>query len=82
MPRLTLQQAVVAGIAEEMRRDPAVFIMGLDIGRFGGPLASCKGLWEEFGDTRVIDTPISEGGIVGAGVGATTAATNSLRLDP
>ncbi|MBK6865373.1 MAG: alpha-ketoacid dehydrogenase subunit beta [Ideonella sp.] len=70
MPRLTLQQAVVAGIAEEMRRDPAVFIMGLDIGRFGGPLASCKGLWEEFGDTRVIDTPISEGGIVGAGVGA------------
>lgn len=70
MARLTLQQAVVAGIAEEMRRDRGVFIMGLDIGRFGGPLNSCKGLWEEFGAARVIDTPISEGGIVGAGVGA------------
>ena len=65
-----MQQAVVAGIAEEMRRDAGVFIMGLDIGQFGGPLNSCKGLWEEFGSGRVIDTPISEGGIVGAGVGA------------
>lgn len=65
-----MQQAVVEGIAEEMRRDSGVFIMGLDIGRFGGPLNSCKGLWEEFGAARVIDTPISEGGIVGAGVGA------------
>lgn len=70
MARLTMQQAVVAGIAEEMRRDRDVFIMGLDIGRFGGPLNSCKGLWEEFGPQRVIDTPISEGGIVGLGVGA------------
>ncbi len=70
MARLTMQQAVVAGISEEMRRDRNVFIMGLDIGRFGGPLNSCKGLWEEFGAERVIDTPISEGAIVGAGVGA------------
>lgn len=70
MARQTMQQAVVAGIAEEMRRDSGVFIMGLDIGQFGGPLNSCKGLWEEFGSARVIDTPISEGGIVGAGVGA------------
>ncbi|MBI3371789.1 MAG: alpha-ketoacid dehydrogenase subunit beta [Betaproteobacteria bacterium] len=70
MARQTMQQAVVAGIAEEMRRDAGVFIMGLDIGQFGGPLNSCKGLWEEFGAARVIDTPISEGGIVGAGVGA------------
>lgn len=70
MTRMTMQQAVVAGIAEEMRRDRDVFIMGLDIGRFGGPLNSCKGLWDEFGGERVIDTPISEGGIVGAGVGA------------
>ncbi|MCL4746202.1 MAG: alpha-ketoacid dehydrogenase subunit beta [Burkholderiaceae bacterium] len=70
MARMTMQQAVVAGISEEMRRDRDVFIMGLDIGRFGGPLNSCKGLWEEFGAERVIDTPISEGAIVGAGVGA------------
>lgn len=71
MKRLTLQEAIVSGIAEEMRRDRNVFIMGLDIGRFGGPLSSCKGLWDEFGESgRVIDTPISEGSIVGAGVGA------------
>jgi pyruvate dehydrogenase E1 component beta subunit len=74
MKRLTMQEAIVEGIAEEMRRDRDVFIMGLDIGRFGGPLHSCKGLWEEFGASgRVIDTPISEGAIVGAGVGAALA---------
>lgn len=79
MKRLTLQEAIVAGIAEEMRRDRNVFIMGLDIGRFGGPLNSCKGLWEEFGDSgRVIDTPISEGGIVGAGVGAALAGKRPI----
>jgi pyruvate dehydrogenase E1 component beta subunit len=78
MARLTVQQAVVAGIAEEMRRDRNVFIMGLDIGRFGGPLNSCKGLWEEFGPERVIDTPISEGGIVGLGVGAALAGKRPI----
>ncbi|MDP7603964.1 MAG: alpha-ketoacid dehydrogenase subunit beta, partial [Alphaproteobacteria bacterium] len=71
MPRQTFQEACVAGIAEEMRRDEDVFIMGEDIGAFGGPLHSTKGLWEEFGASgRVIDTPISEGTFVGAGVGA------------
>lgn len=79
MKRLTMQEAIVAGIAEEMRRDRDVFIMGLDIGRFGGPLNSCKGLWEEFGASgRVIDTPISEGGIVGAGVGAALAGKRPI----
>jgi acetoin:2,6-dichlorophenolindophenol oxidoreductase subunit beta len=79
MKRLTMQEAIVAGIADEMRRDRDVFIMGLDIGRFGGPLNSCKGLWEEFGASgRVIDTPISEGGIVGAGVGAALAGKRPI----
>lgn len=79
MKRLTMQEAIVDGIAEEMRRDRNVFIMGLDIGRFGGPLHSCKGLWEEFGASgRVIDTPISEGGIVGAGVGAALAGKRPI----
>lgn len=73
-----MQQAIVEGIAEEMRRDQGVFIMGLDIGKFGGPLNSCKGLWEEFGGDRVIDTPISEGGIVGAGVGAALAGKRPI----
>lgn len=79
MKRQTMQEAIVAGIAEEMRRDANVFIMGLDIGRFGGPLNSCKGLWEEFGASgRVIDAPISEGGIVGAGVGAALAGKRPI----
>ena len=74
MTRQTFQEATVAAIAEEMRRDPDVFIMGEDIGAFGGPLKSCDGLWAEFGaQGRVIDTPISEGGFVGAGVGAALA---------
>jgi len=71
MTRMTFQQAVVAAIAEEMRRDRDVFVMGEDIGRFGGPLRSNAGLWEEFGaEGRVIDTPISESTFVGVGVGA------------
>ncbi len=71
MTRQTFQQACVSAIAEEMRRDMDVFVMGEDIGVFGGPLHSNLGLWEEFGDSgRVIDTPISEGTFVGAGVGA------------
>jgi len=71
MTRQTFQQACVSAIAEEMRRDKDVFVMGEDIGVFGGPLLSNAGLWDEFGDQgRVIDTPISEGSFVGAGVGA------------
>ncbi|MBM3557925.1 MAG: alpha-ketoacid dehydrogenase subunit beta [Alphaproteobacteria bacterium] len=79
MPKQTFQEAVVAAIAEEMRRDKDVFIMGEDIGPFGGPLKSCNGLWEEFGaQGRVIDTPVSEGGFVGAGVGAAFAGKRPI----
>ncbi len=79
MTRMTMQEAIVAAIAQEMRRDPRVFVMGLDIGPFGGPLNSCKGLWDEFGASgRVIDTPISEGAIVGAGVGAALAGKRPI----
>ncbi|MCP5370836.1 MAG: alpha-ketoacid dehydrogenase subunit beta [Hyphomicrobiales bacterium] len=79
MARQTFQEATVAAIAHEMRRDRNVFIMGEDIGAFGGPLHSCKGLWDEFGaQGRVIDTPISEGGFVGAGVGAALAGKRPI----
>ena len=71
MTRMTFQQATVAAIADEMRADGDVFVMGEDIGKFGGPLRSNAGLFEEFGhEGRVIDTPVSEGTFVGAGVGA------------
>ncbi len=67
---LTYRQAVAEAMAEEMRRDPSVFLMGEDVGRHGGAFAASKGLFEEFGTERVRDTPISESIIVGAGVGA------------
>ena len=71
MKRLTYQEALVEGIKEEMHRDERVFVLGQDIGAWGGALMSHKGLWEEFGASgRMIETPISETAMVGACVGA------------
>ncbi len=71
MARMTYQQALVEGIREEMQRDDSVFLLGQDIGAFGGPLQSTKGLWEEFGDSgRVIDSSIAETAMAGLCVGA------------
>ncbi len=67
---LTYRQAVAEAMAEEMRRDPSVFLMGEDVGKHGGAFAASKGLYEEFGAERVRDTPISESVIAGAGLGA------------
>ena len=67
---LTYRQAVAEAIAEEMRRDKSVFLMGEDVGKHGGAFAATKGLFDEFGPERVRDTPISESAIAGAGVGA------------
>lgn len=66
---VTLGQAIREGLAEEMRRDPRVFIMGEDVAEAGTPFKVLSGLVEEFGTARVIDTPISEAGITGLGVG-------------
>jgi pyruvate/2-oxoglutarate/acetoin dehydrogenase E1 component len=68
--RMTYVEALVDGIAEEMRRDPRVFLIGQDIGLFGGALQGAAGLFEEFGPRRVRDAPLSEAAMVGAGVGA------------
>jgi len=67
---LTYREAVAEAIAEEMAHDERVFLMGEDVGVHGGAFAASKGLFEEFGPSRVKDTPISESVIVGAGVGA------------
>jgi len=67
---LTLAQAINEALAEEMRRDPNVFIIGEDVAEAGTPFKVLKGLVEEFGPERVIDSPISEAGITGLGVGA------------
>jgi len=66
---VTLGQAIREALAEEMRRDPRVFIMGEDVAEAGTPFKVLAGLVEEFGPSRVIDTPISEAGITGLGVG-------------
>ncbi len=67
---LTLGQAIREALAEEMRRDPRVFILGEDVAEAGTPFKVLSGLVEEFGTDRVMDSPISEQGITGMGVGA------------
>lgn len=66
---LTFGQAIREALAEEMRRDPRIFIMGEDVAEAGTPFKVLSGLVEEFGTARVIDSPISEAGITGLGVG-------------
>jgi pyruvate dehydrogenase E1 component beta subunit len=68
--RVTTAKAMAEGIALEMRRDPDVFVMGEDVGAYGGIFGSTTDLFGEFGADRVIDTPISETGFIGAGIGA------------
>ncbi len=70
MKKISVLEAIREAISEEMIRDPNVFMIGEDIGRFGSALGQTKGLFERFGEQRVIDTPISEAAIVGAAVGA------------
>ncbi len=67
---ITFSQAVREALAEEMRRDPAVFILGEDVAEAGTPFKVLSGLVEEFGPGRVMDTPISEAGFTGIAVGA------------
>lgn len=68
--KLTYREAVRAALREALQRDPRVFLMGEDVGRYGGSYACSKGLLEEFGPERVRDTPLSESTFVGAGIGA------------
>lgn len=70
MSKMTYAKAVTNAIAEEMRRDERVILMGLDVGPYGNSFGATKGLYEEFGGERVLDMPISEAGYVGAAVGA------------
>jgi pyruvate/2-oxoglutarate/acetoin dehydrogenase E1 component len=67
---LSYVESIREALAEEMRRDPKVFIIGEDIGTYGGSFKATKGLIEEFGPERVIDSPISENAIIGAATGA------------
>lgn len=70
MREITLAQAIREAMAEEMRRDPMVFLIGEDVGKAGTPFKVMLGLLDEFGPDRVVDAPISEPGFCGLGVGA------------
>ena len=73
MPVMRMRQALNQALAEEMRRDESVFVMGEDVGVFQGAFKVTEGLLDEFGEKRVRDTPISENTIVGTGVGSAMA---------
>ena len=73
MPRLAYRDALKQALIDAMREDPDVFVIGEEVGRYGGAYGVTKGLLEEFGPERLVDTPISESAIVGAAVGAAMA---------
>lgn len=68
--KMTYREAIRLALREEMKRDGRVFIIGEDVGKFGGAMAVTKGLFDEFGGRRVVDTPISESAIIGSALGA------------
>jgi len=76
MAKMTYREALRSAIREAMRSDPRIFVMGEDIGRYGGAFAVTRGLLDEFGPERIRDTPLSESTFVGAGIGA---ALNGMR---
>src|SRR5580693_3435355 len=69
MPTMNMVQALNDGLRMEMRRDPRVVVLGEDVGKVGGVFRVTQGLYDEFGDDRCIDTPLSEGGIIGCAIG-------------
>lgn len=73
MPEMTYRDAIAEALREEMRADERVFLMGEDIGAYGGSYVVTRGFLEEFGEKRVRDTPIAESGMVGAAIGAAMA---------
>jgi pyruvate/2-oxoglutarate/acetoin dehydrogenase E1 component len=78
MREITLSKAVNEAIAEEMRRDPTIFLIGEDVAEAGTPFKVLSGLVEEFGTERVIDTPISEPGFMGLAVGAAMTGSRPI----
>ena len=72
--RITYREACRQAIRDALLRDPRTFVMGEDVGRYGGCYGVTKGLLEEFGPERILDTPLAENGFVGVGVGAVSRA--------
>jgi len=82
MRNITYMEAVREAIREEMRKDPNSFMIGEDVGPYGGEMGMTKGLWEEFGDLRMRDAPISEACIVGCALGAALTGCRAIAEIP
>jgi pyruvate dehydrogenase E1 component beta subunit len=76
--KLTMAQAIAEAISQEMTRDPNVFVMGEDIGAYGGIFGATGGLLDKFGKDRIMDTPISETAFIGAATGAAAAGMRPI----
>jgi pyruvate dehydrogenase E1 component beta subunit len=76
--KTTYREALKQGIREALQNDERVFLMGEDVGRYGGAFAVSKGLFDEFGKERIMDVPLSESGFVGAGIGAAMAGMRPI----
>ena len=82
MRTITYMEAVREAIREEMRSNPHSFMIGEDVGPYGGEMGLSKGLWEEFGEARLRDAPISEAGIVGCALGAALTGCRAIAEIP
>jgi pyruvate/2-oxoglutarate/acetoin dehydrogenase E1 component len=82
MRKITYMQAVREAIDEEMKREPNLFMIGEDVGPFGGEMGLSKGLWEKYGDDRLRDAPISEAAIVGCALGAALTGAPAIAEIP
>jgi pyruvate dehydrogenase E1 component beta subunit len=78
MARITMREAISQALWEEMERDPKVFIMGEEVGVWGGTYAVTRGFYDHFGGERVRDTPIAEAGIIGSAIGAALTGTRPV----
>ncbi|SDX40144.1 pyruvate dehydrogenase E1 component beta subunit [Marininema mesophilum] len=78
MAELTLVQGINDGLRTALEIDPTVVVLGEDVGKNGGVFRATEGLWEQFGDERVIDTPLAEAGIIGAAIGMAVNGLNPV----
>ena len=78
MKTLQFRQAIAEAMSEEMRRDETIYLMGEEVAEYNGAYKASKGMLDEFGAKRVIDTPISEAGFSGVGVGSTMTGNRPI----
>jgi pyruvate dehydrogenase E1 component beta subunit len=76
--RMTYREAMRQALRDALTADPRVFLMGEDVGKYGGCYAVTKGLLEEFGPQRIVDTPLAENGFTGLGIGAALAGLRPI----